>query len=523
MKLILDSKALEAELAQAQRRLAAAGLPGTLASVDPGAFGTTPLNLQALDALAQALATSLAAAKAPETAGLPPSYFGVVFAEEAADRLRGLGDFSDPPEGAGLKPDQYRELAASPPDALLETMLEDCASFLRFYQKHPDSAKRLTRDAEAARCLHSHLRLMARLLRRLSPEPADARLDTPRLRFTGTRAAPLGGEEPGGLLPLTFDDIVGNEEFVKAGKRLARDVAGFDLKAGENPKKVRNQVLFVLGTPGCGKTATAHAIGRYFLDLCGKAGLEARIRVIRRTDWASAYQNQSANTLLDIFKNEVFNAPGVCGVYWPDIDTAFAARGDSDIRQEEKSILGTLFGILDGTVGPRNGRWFLICDANTLNMDEATLSRISQNPIKALGPTRPEDFVRLLRDVKLKGKEAWMPITPAQWQALGERCVAEKLSGRAADHLAGRILTEMEDFEEPDEYFSMTLEQKRKLIAELSRPVGSERVLQMIEEYCRFERDSQRKSEEARFQNRVKEIRFHLSAQRAALGPEAGG
>lgn len=220
----------------------------------------------------------------------------------------------------------------------------------------------------------------------------------------------------------------------------------------------------MLGTPGCGKTATAHAVGRYFLDLCGKAGLEARMRVIRRTDWASAYQNQSANTLLEIFKREVFNAPGVCGGYWHDIDTAFAARGDSDIRQEEKSILGTLFGILDGTVGPRNGRWFLLCDANTLNMDEATLSRISQNHIRARGPAAPEDF------------------------------------------------------EEPDEYFSMHLDRERALIAELSRPVATERILKMIGEYCRFERDSQLRSEEERFLNRVREIRFHLSAQREAPG-----
>ncbi|MBI5245319.1 MAG: AAA family ATPase [Elusimicrobia bacterium] len=522
MKLSVDPKALEAELAQARIMLAGAGLPNTLAVIDPGAFGTTSLNLQALDATASGLAASLAASKAPEAAGVPAAYWGFLFAEEAAERLRGLGDCREPPDQASLNPEQYRELSSARPEAVFALMLSDCAAFLRFYQRHPDSAKRVTRDAESLRCLHAHFRLMSRLLKRLQAEPQDLQVLTPRMRFSGYQASPSGGEEPDGLLPLTFDDIVGNEDFVKAARRLARDVAGFDIKAGVNPKKVRNQVLFVLGTPGCGKTATAHALGRYFLDLCKTAGLPSRMRIIRRTDWASAYQNQSANSLLEIFKAEVFNAPGVCGVYWPDIDTAFAARGDSDIRQEEKSILGTLFGILDGTVGPQNGRWFLICDANTLNMDEATLSRISQNPIRALGPASAADFIRLLRDVKLRGKGPWLPVSDEEWKSVGERCVLKRLSGRAVDHLAGRILTEMEDFEEPDEYFSMPLEEKRKLIAKLSRPVGAQRILDMIEEYCRFERDSQRKSEEDRFLNRVREIRFHLSAQRAALGGSEG-
>ena len=352
----------------------------------------------------------------------------------------------------------------------------------------------------------------------MQEEPAGLEIETPRLRLTGLRAAAAAAEEPSDLLPVTFDDIVGNEEYVKAGRRLVRDVAGFDLKAGENPKKLRNQVLFVLGSPGCGKTVTAHAIGNYFLGLCKKAELPSRVRVIRRTDWASSYQNQSANRLLEIFREEVFSAPGVCGVYWPDIDTAFAARGDSEIRQEEKSNLSAIFGILDGTIGPKNGRWFLICDANTLRMDAATMSRLSQQPLRALGPVAPADYVKLLKDVKLRGKEPWLPIAPEEWGKIGERCVAEKLSGRSMDALAGRVLTEMEDFDEPEEYFTLPFADKQKLIAQLSNKITAARIDALITEHVKFERESQAKADTERFVDRVKEIRFHLSAQQAAIG-----
>lgn len=518
MNITIKTEALEKESEKARGLVTASGLPAALASIDAGAFGTTQLNLQALEALAGALACGRCAA----AGGASPVYAAYIFAREADERLASVSGPSGLPEAAGLQGGRYKAWAAMPLEVLAKEILADCAGFLRFYAGHSDSARRPARDSEAARCLGSYFALLARTLKTLEGEP-DAAVSGGKLSFSGWRTVKSGADEPAQLLPVSFDDIVGNADFVSAGRRLARDIAGFDLKAGKNPKKVRNQILFVLGKPGCGKTVTAHAIGNYFLDLCKTSGLPARMRVIRRTDWASSFQNQSAKSLLDIFKAEVFDYEGVCGVYWPDIDTAFAARGDADIRQEEKNILGTVFGILDGTIGPKNGKWFLICDANTVHMDEATLSRISQNPISAAGPVAPADYVRLLRDIKLKSKAQWLKLTPEEWDKLGERCVAEGLSGRAAEHLAGRVITEVEDFDEPDEYFKLPFAEKEALIAQLSRPVDYAKLLGMLEAYCKFEKEAQRRGEEEKFVDRVNEIRFNLSAQRAALGTLAGG
>jgi len=515
-ELEVDAKTVEGGLADARADIAKAGLPALLAAADAGGFGTTPLNLRILEELAEALAVVRAARRAAPQP-LPSPYLAFVLAEEAAQRLAALGPVDAPGAAGALPVGEYRELASSPESAAADFALKDCAAFLKFYLTHPKSGLRLSRDGDSLRCLHSYFRMLSRAAAALLPDEPVVSLRTPALKFDGLRASTTA-QEPSELLPVSFEDIVGNEDFIKAGRRLAGDVAGFDLKTGVNPKSVRNQILFVLGAPGCGKTATAHAIGRHFLDLCAKGGLPARMRVIRRTDWASAYQNASAKALLDIFQNEVFNAPGVCGVYWPDIDTAFAARGDSDLRQEEKAILATLFGILDGTVGPKNGRWFMICDANTVNMDEAALSRISQNPIRAYGPRTAEDYARLLRDVKLRKKASYLPLTAADWAAVGKRFVDGALSGRAVDAIAGRVLTEIEDFEEPAEYFALSFDEKRKMIEKLSRPVPAARILKMIDDFCVFERDAQQKAEKERFLSRVKEIRLALSAQNAALG-----
>lgn len=518
----IDEKEIAREMGEARARIRISGIPAVLGRIDAGSFGTTPLNLEMLDALVHALATASAVMRLPRLEKAGPVFFAYVFACEAVDRLLSIGGPEKPegPEGS-LRPDQYRDIPnLKKADGLFSAITRDCKDFLKFYGEHPDSQKRLSRDAEALSCLRSYCHLLAQTLKKVGAEKIDIKVKTPRQRYDGWAVSPAAIGEANNLMPIGLGDIVGNEDYMKAARRLARDVAGFDMTADKNPKKVRNQILFVLGSPGCGKTVTAHAVMHYFLDLCKKHELPAKTRIIRRTDWASSYQNQSANRLLEIFRDEVFNAPAVVGVYWADIDTAFSARGGTGLRQEEKSNLGTLFGILDGTVGPKNGKWFLICDANTMHMDEAMISRLAQTPLQAFGPTTPDHFVKLFRDIKLRGKEEWLPIIDAKWKKIGKRCVDEGLSGRSVDAIAGRVLTAMEDFEEPEEYFSLSFAEKEKLIAELSVKVDEAMIQDFLTDHIKFEKAAQEKSEEERFNRRVEEIRLHLSAQRAALVPE---
>ena len=322
-------------------------------------------------------------------------------------------------------------------------------------------------------------------------------------------------EEPGELLPILYTDVVGNKDYIEAGLRLARDVAGFDLAAGKNPKKI-NPVLFGQGSPGCGKTITAHAIGNYFLDYCRKRNVPARFLVIRRTDWASSYQNASANRLVEIFKEEVQNFPGVVGVYWPDIDTAFAARSSPGLRAEESNILGASFGIFDGTLIPKNGKWFLICDANYMNMDEATLSRISQDPYKILGPNTAEDFVEFMRDKKLTEFSDLLHLNDEEWHKIGQMCIDFQFSGRNVDNICQKIQVEIQDVEPPDDFYDADFETRRKILRDLAKPIDFDRLKAMLEGYKEFEKVASEDAEQERFNARVEEIVLNLSAQQAA-------
>jgi hypothetical protein len=399
---------------------------------------------------------------------------------------------------------------------------------VRFYRQHPKPKLRPEGGEPLRACVGSYLALLGATAVRLGDDGEyaatlealrEAGLSVNGAVYRGfERETALPVKEDAGLLPIRPDDIVGNRAVLDAGLALARAVAGFDLERNANPRLIRNPVLFVLGAPGCGKTVTAHAIGNYFLELCEQNEIPARFRIIRRTDWASHYQNKSANELLRIFRQEIFEFPGVAGVYWPDIDTAFAAREDPGIRAEEKAVLGTLFGLLDGTVGPKNGKWFLIADANFLTMDEATLSRLSQDPHHAKGPQSAEDFVELLRDKKLGRVLDHVLVNEEQWAEIGKRCQEAGLSGRAVDNIAGKMLGDMEDVEVPDSYFSLDFDAKVELLAERRRSFDYDQICQLIDRYIRFEREADERAERERFERRVREIREQLAAKIAAVG-----
>jgi hypothetical protein len=527
------------------------GLSVALHKLVRAPFGHTVLTLRALEAVIEAGDLALQAGEALQAAllediarsgslALPEPtkdqrlFIGAFQVTALADALSArLGELAPSPEvHADLEADGLEDLLRKQPKPLTSALLAMAGKYLEVQaQRQPGAggARVDEREVWVVTTLHAFIAAAAgggapadahgpAAAVRGGAGPAQGAGRRPALRGFNSRSA---SEPVSDLKPVQLPDVVGNQEYLQAGLKLARDVAAYDLAGRRSPKKL-NPVLFGLGRPGCGKTITAHAIGNYFLEYCRQRDIPARFKVIRRTDWASSYQNASAATLVKIFKEEVYGFDGVCGVYWPDIDTAFASRSSGDLRSEEKNNLGAVFGIFDGTLIPKDGKWFMICDANFMQMDEATRSRIAQNPFTVKGPTTSEDYVHLLRDVLLGELRQFVAVgEEGRWSEVGDALVKADLSGRSVESIAGNIRATIQDFEYPDEYFKASFDERTRIIDRMSKRVPIATVLKEVADYVAFNRDSEEREAKQAFDREVAQMVQQLNAGRAATARAA--
>lgn len=519
-------------------------LPRQIHSAVRAPFGHSVLTLRSLEALVSAGDIALQTGEAthalllediaksgtlaiPEPTRDQKLFIGAFTITVLCDALMPeLAALSPSPESeSDIEADGLDDLLATPVRELLERVFGLAANYIEVQSKRQGKGGGTLEERETWLVttlhaffmqLHGAVERLTHLgrLRPFGQALSKRKVEVGERRYDGFRSRSRS-EPVSDLKPVSVKDIVGNQEYLDAGMRLARDVAAFDLETGTSPKTI-NPVLFGLGRPGCGKTITAHAIGNYFLEYCRERDIPARFKVIRRTDWASSYQNASAGELVRIFKEEVHGFDGVVGVYWPDIDTAFASRGSGDLRMEEKNNLGAVFGIFDGTLIPKDGKWFMMCDANFMQMDEATRSRIAQNPFTVEGPTSPEDYVRLIRDILLRDVRRFVHPDDERWVEVGQACVDGDLSGRNCESIANNIRSFVQDFEYPDEYFKLDIAGRAKLIDELSQRVSVDDMLKRISNYIEFNREAEEKAERDRFEREVEEMVRQLNAGRRA-------
>lgn len=552
------------EIPIARQMIQSSDLFLTYQTIDRGTYGTTVLNLRMLEILEKAVALIMETAKQMQnviSADRGSEGF-VVFSEMSANEIVFTNIFSvyaaavevlemttelvdkitrreditieatddqlqllakaKIVSGGTLNMEKMINLIRMDSGSVPRKIIKDYMDYIQFYRDHPDLVRKTDSSEKLITCSKAYFELLKNTMEAIVKDSQYApyrealeeiTVNIMDKKFHGFSYTKGTVEESTGLIPVKLESVIGNKEYIRAAKRLSMDVAGYDFESGENPKKL-NPILFAMGNPGCGKTITAHAIGNFFLNFCKERQIPAKFVIIRRTDWASSYQNASAQNLIDIFKKNILGFKGIVGVYWPDIDTAFGARGDSGLRNEEKNILGAVFGLFDGTILPKDGRWFMMCDANYLNMDKATISRITQDPFYVKGPETPEDFVTLFRDVMLSQHKKHMTLSEDEWLKIGNFCVEHKISGRGMDNISRKVMNTIEDFELPEEYYKSDIIRKREIISEYSNSINYDQLLQTLENYLEFEKEAEEKADRKRFEDRVEEIRTNLSAQK---------
>jgi hypothetical protein len=262
------------------------GLSVALHKLVRAPFGHTVLTLRALEAVIEAGDLALQAGEALQAAllediaragslALPEPtkdqrlFIGAFQVTALADALSArLGELAPSPEvHADLEADGLEDLLRKQPKPLTSALLAMAGKYLEVQaQRQPGAggARVDEREVWVVTTLHAFIVQLQGAVRRLTHmgrlRPfgvalAQRKVQVGDLRYEGFNSR-SASEPVSDLKPVQLPDVVGNQEYLQAGLKLARDVAAYDLAGRRSPKKL-NPVLFGLGRPGCGKTITA--------------------------------------------------------------------------------------------------------------------------------------------------------------------------------------------------------------------------------------------------------------------------
>jgi hypothetical protein len=236
------------------------------------------------------------------------------------------------------------------------------------------------------------------------------------------------------------EDVIGNKDFVDTIYEGGLRLLGYNNEKKKNPLRPPT-VIFTFGQPGGGKTFGSHACIQSIAEEARKRGIPLMARTHSVTDYASHFQNQTANQL-NALVDEIRNHPGPVIMYVADADIIFMSRKDPQITQEQKQTSSVYMKMFDGSVIPKNGKFMAIMDANYIDgIDDATKSRVF-DVIKELKRfDRPEDFAELARRTLTKGTDGIKTISDADWQNIGKYILSSNLSNREVTHVLGQLYT----------------------------------------------------------------------------------
>jgi hypothetical protein len=303
------------------------------------------------------------------------------------------------------------------------------------------------------------------------------------------------------------------EEVLSGSRLLARTLEDNIGKTlfWDNERKINpaNPVgkIFTHGGPGTGKTYTAHAFFRYGGDIAKQYNKALKALTLNITDFASHYQNQSANKLAEIMY-EISAFPGSVLMYIADVDTILQNRA-SEPTQEQQQIMSVLFKLFDGSVIP-NGKMLAVMDANYIErIDNAYKSRLFD---KMIGLTRwdnPEDFGELVKRTLTKNTEGII-LKDQDWLDVGTYLLNTELSNREIGHvvnqLKGGYTMPLTLLNEPHEKI---IEYRNEQL----KSVNKDKIIDKFGNYINTRMEIERKSHEAKMKQKASQLLVDIKTE----------
>ena len=354
-------------------------------------------------------------------------------------------------------------------------------------------------------------------------------------------------------------EVVGNHIAKYQSMKLSKMIMAYDFERKLNPFAELGGFIFTFmgdGKPGTGKTTLIQMMAGLINEYCLNAGYPFRYENLS-TDSIDSYQGKSAQNAKSFIRNII--DPNVIGFGTiDDIDQLAGKRGDRQSSAGQLEITAVLMESFAGAnTLVRGNCTFGMFSNYPENVDDALRQRAGARFLVD-GPKSREDYIDILH--LLMGKNHDIPVGKHELYASQQikKAVAasydkhsrpmedglikvydkitkdigkldtltkfgtyldaiqeadERFTGRAIKNITDAVKVRAMDFELPDEwmekpdlFLTKNYDTKKKMIADMAKPITIEMVLQEINRYADSEFRYADKSDEAAIESAVRDM-----------------
>jgi len=366
------------------------------------------------------------------------------------------------------------------------------------------------------------------------------------------------------------NEVVGNHIAKYQAMKLSKMIMAYDFERKLNPFAELGGFVFTFmgdGAPGTGKTTLIQMMAGLISDYCAHADYPFRYENLS-TDSIDSYQGKSAQNAKAFIKNVI--DPNVIGFGTiDDIDQLAGKRGDRQSSAGQLEITAVLMESFAGAnTVVRGNCTFGMFSNYPENVDDALRQRAGARFLVD-GPQSRDDYIDILhllmgknhkiptgdhdlfaaQQIKKAVTESYASYAKPKEEALLEiyertsksigkldtiaklgtylkaiQEVDERFTGRAIKNITDAVKVRAMDFELPDEWMEKPdlflrkdYDTKRDMIADMSKPITVDMVIQEINRYADSEFRYADKSDEAAIDNAVRDMQRMEEAKRRYL------
>ncbi|MBU0666200.1 MAG: AAA family ATPase [Nanoarchaeota archaeon] len=288
-------------------------------------------------------------------------------------------------------------------------------------------------------------------------------------------------------------------------------LSAYDHELGYNPHKPAS-VIFTFGAPGSGKTFISHAYLRSFAEHCQKIGLPMWVLKHSTTDYASEFQNKTANELAKL-ADEIKRFPGIVIGYVSDADNIFLSR-KKNLSPEQSNTLNIYLQMFDGQLIPKNGKVMWVMDANYIEgIDEATRSRLFDYVVEMKRFEAANDFAKFSKMSITKGVEKGIiKISDKQWMDVGNYLLKTPLSVREVGQVLNKIVSST--YVLPDSMIGAPTAEHAKYRADFLKNINPTMIKEQTNAYIQTRANISEASRRAKYEDGAERFLEHLNKEK---------